>query len=303
MTISLAHISDPHLTSLATATIGELCNQRILGYLSWRQRRRYMHKREVLDAMLSDLAQTRPDNLLVTGDLTQIGLPAEHSDAASWLTALGKPERVLAIPGNHDTYVAQDWEHGLAQWSPYLRGDAKGTGNPFPSLRIRDHVALIGLSSAVTTAPFMATGSLGEEQLSDLAELLKNTGQQDLFRIVLIHHPPVPGSEKWRKRLVDAHRFCAVIAEHGAELICHGHSHRWQRGQLPSRFGPVEVIGTPSASAISRHADYTGSYALYQPEQMDDGWRLGIRRRRYCHQRDEFVAADSDELLIPRQNP
>ena len=55
-------------------------------------------------------------------------------------------------------------------WGDYMRGDDGDAA--FPFLRRRGPLALIGLSSAVPTAPFMATGRLGAEQLARSRELL-----------------------------------------------------------------------------------------------------------------------------------
>src|SRR5580692_10638884 len=50
-------------------------------------------------------------------------------------------------------------------------------------------VTLIGLSTALPTAPLLATGRLGKRQLARLLEILDQT--HGLFRIALIHHPPL----------------------------------------------------------------------------------------------------------------
>ena len=42
----LAHLSDPHLTSLCQIQTRMLFNKRVLGYLSWRMRRRNEYKGE-----------------------------------------------------------------------------------------------------------------------------------------------------------------------------------------------------------------------------------------------------------------
>ena len=43
-----AQISDPHLSSLEGVRPGDLLNKRALGYLSWRRKRRFEHRPEVL---------------------------------------------------------------------------------------------------------------------------------------------------------------------------------------------------------------------------------------------------------------
>ena len=84
----------------------ELLNKRALGYLSWRRKRRFEHRREVLDALQRDLNLEQVDQLLVTGDLTHIGLPSEFEQARDWLRQLGDASKVALVPGNHDSCVA-----------------------------------------------------------------------------------------------------------------------------------------------------------------------------------------------------
>ena len=74
------------------------------------------------------------------------------------------------------------------------------------------------------TAPFLATGWLGTKQLAGLAAILNELKNENLFRVVLIHHPPVSEAAR-HKRLLDAEVFMRVIAAHGADLVLHGHDH------------------------------------------------------------------------------
>src|SRR5262249_1226057 len=47
-----------------------------------------------------------------------------------------------------------------------------------------------------------------------------------LFRLVMIHHPPLPGQTSWARALSDAAQMEAMLRSHGAELVIHGHNHR-----------------------------------------------------------------------------
>ena len=82
-----AQISDPHLSSLEGAHLSDLLSKRALGYLSWSRRRRFEHRPEVLAALQRDLDQFELDQVLVTGDLTHVGLPLEFRQARAWLIA------------------------------------------------------------------------------------------------------------------------------------------------------------------------------------------------------------------------
>ena len=107
----------------------------------------------------------------MTGDIVNIGLSGEIALAREWLGRLGAPEQVSFSPGNHDALCPAG--HGAADetFAPWSRGDDGAAG--FPYLRRRGGVALIGLSSGVPTAPFVASGRLGAKQCADLAALLE----------------------------------------------------------------------------------------------------------------------------------
>ena len=129
-----------------------------------------------------------------------------------------------------------------------------GHGEAFPFVRMLGPVALIGVNSAVPTPPLVASGRLGAEQLARLAAVLERLGGAGVFRLVLIHHPPLPGQAKRYRDLEDAADLEAVLARHGAELVIHGHNHHNMLAWCAtSAGGKVPVVGAPSASLGRPH--------------------------------------------------
>jgi 3',5'-cyclic AMP phosphodiesterase CpdA len=305
--LTFAQLSDPHLSSPDGVRWRDLTNKRLLGYLSWHRRRRAEHRSEVLEALRRDLLGIRPGHTVITGDLTQIALPEEFRQARDWLDSLGSPSEVTVVPGNHDAYVPVSWAQGLSRWQPYLVSDeaprdrrADPAESIFPSLRVRGPVAFIGLCSARPSAPLLATGRLGERQLASLERLLEQTRGQGLFRVVLLHHPPVPGEERWRKRLTDAVRLCAVIARQGAELVLHGHRHRSVQSRIEIPGTHVAVFGIPSASSIGLKTGRMAQYHLYSVQASDSAWALELEVRGYSAETDRFVTQGTSRLAINR---
>ena len=72
---------------------------------------------------------------MVTGDLVNLGLPAEYPAARAWLAMLGAAHDVTVIPGNHDAYVASGVAHFTEQWRDYSppATDAPAPDRAFPS--------------------------------------------------------------------------------------------------------------------------------------------------------------------------
>lgn len=272
----LAHLSDPHLSPLPKPQPRELMSKRAIGYINWRRNRHRVHRIDVLARLLHDLQDQQPDHVACTGDLVNIALPAEFSVARVFLDHLGKPEDVSFVPGNHDFYVKQAGEYFGAHWGDFMRGDrtATGGGAPgvFPYLRRRGPLAIIGLSSAIPTPAFMATGELGPEQLEALSELLLTLQRENLFRVVLIHHPPESKPNHRFKRLIDADAFRAVLKKRGADLVLHGHDHVHAMVMLEGPRGTIPAVGVPSASCFGGESD-PAAYNLYRIERAQKGWR------------------------------
>jgi len=273
----LAHLSDPHLSPLPAPTACELIGKRVTGYLNWRLRRGAHHRRDVLDALVDDLVALRPDHIAVTGDLANLSLEAEFAAGKKFLARLGEPARVTVIPGNHDAYVRSTNGRYLTAWREYLLGDAPAEP-PFPFLRRRGPIALVGLSTAVPTPPFFASGRLGRAQLERLAALLAELRKQPTFRVVLIHHPPA-GERPWLKRLEDAAAFRDVIARHGAELILTGHDHIASLTEIEGPERPVPVVQVPSTSAVFDDPRGGGAYNLYRIAGTPGAWSCDMENR------------------------
>jgi 3',5'-cyclic AMP phosphodiesterase CpdA len=270
----LAHLSDPHLHPASRPRLRELVSKRGLGFTNWTMRRRHRHRTDALAALVADLEAQHPDHIALTGDLTVIGHPDEYVPARAFLETLGPPDRVSVIPGNHDAYMRGTWHHPQLHWSDYMRGDGEtDRGAPrFPYVRRRGPVALVGLSTAVPTLPFSAAGRLGAGQAGRLRKVLAALGEEGLFRVVMIHHPPLPGGRALRS-LTDVAVLAEAVAAVGAELMLHGHNHRLQHGTLPGPHGPVPVVGVPSASAGPDDPHSPGAYNLYCIARAGDGWR------------------------------
>lgn len=248
--IKVAHLTDPHLSNLAGIEALELRDQRLLGWLSWRRKRRRVHQRATLDAVVAAARRGMPDHWCITGDLTHIGHERELSEAAEWLRSLAPPGQLTVIPGNHDLYIPACSQAALeAHWGPYLN-DA---GDAWPRLQLRGAVALISLNSGHAAPPAFATGALGALQRTRLKACLAAAGAAGYARLVLIHHAPGPGMDKWRKRLVDAPELANILQHEGAELVLHGHCHESLSRTLAGPAGPIPVLSAPSASATGEH--------------------------------------------------
>jgi 3',5'-cyclic AMP phosphodiesterase CpdA len=277
---TLAHLSDIHLSPMPRAKRVHLLSKRILGYVNWHRGRKFVHRREILDLLTHDLVERNPDQVAVTGDLVNLGLPEEYLRAADWLHHLGPPDRVTAIPGNHDAYVRMHPDKSTRHWRPYMESNTEGEalfptpGTGFPFVRRFGDIGIIALSSAIPTLPFVAAGRLGRRQRAQLASALDRLGREGLFRVVLIHHSPLPGQASWRRGLRNAKKLRDVLREHGAELVLHGHNHAQTVRELDTVSGKAIVVGVPSASEAVEGDAPAARYNEYNIEKCGNGWRV-----------------------------
>jgi 3',5'-cyclic AMP phosphodiesterase CpdA len=284
----LAHLSDPHLAPLPPPRWSELAGKRMTGFLNWRRKRRHIHRGDVLARIVADLKAQAPDHIAVTGDLANISLAGEYAPARAFLASLGSPRDVTLVPGNHDAYVREAAQWPQLHWGDYMRGDSGESA--FPFVRRRGPLALIALSSAVPTAPFMATGRLGAAQIAKLAAALERCGREALFRVVMIHHPPLSKPRRRFKRLIDGDDFRAALARHGAELVVHGHDHERALIELDGPRRRIPVVGVPSASEAPPGKHDPAGYNLYR---IDGGGGGGWR----CEAVSRGLARDGGEVV------
>ena len=267
----LIHITDPHLSSLEGQSFLGLRGKRRSGYLSWRKNRRHEHRFEVLEQLTDAVMSLSPDQVLVTGDLVHIGLESEMAEAAAWLRRLGTPDRVFLVPGNHDNYAADSASSMARHWSAYLPesfGSSPGGFAAYPVIRRRNGVELIGVNTACVTRIFSAAGAVGASQRERLAETLEASAGEDVFRCLLIHHPPFPGMTRRRKALRDDGPLRDLLLRCSPDLLLYGHLHR----NREDREAGVRCFCTASASSVS-----DASFRVIDIERTGTGWHCRVQ--------------------------
>jgi 3',5'-cyclic AMP phosphodiesterase CpdA len=280
--ITLAHISDIHLSPMPAVGWRDLLGKRLTGYLNWKLRRHDELNSETLASLVAHMQAQNADFTAVTGDLVNLALGEEVDRAGRWLRALGATDRIAVCPGNHDAYVTGALESAQEVWGDYMRGETLDDA-AFPFVRRVGELAVISCSSAVPTRPFLAIGRFDEKQADRLGRILKIMGEAGHFRAVLIHHPPNAELQHPSFGLKGHKRFRQVIAEHGAELILHGHTHRSSIHSIPGKGHEVPVVGVAAASAAQGGTlNDPARYNLFRIERSGDGsWSCTMREYGY----------------------
>jgi 3',5'-cyclic AMP phosphodiesterase CpdA len=247
---ALAHLSDVHLGPLPPIPFRLLNAKRAAGAINWYRKRRFIHAPEIADAIARATVASMPDHIAVSGDLTNLGLASEIARGSVWLGRMGRAGHVSIVPGNHDIYSTVHGQRlgpdAVAAWAPHFApceiGKGYGGAAPFPFVRI-------------LTKGSVRLALIGPDQLAALARILDATRRDGFIRVVMLHHPPLPGLSTARHDLTDAAALAALLQHHGAELVMHGHNHRRMINRCTGPDGDIPIVGVPSASAVRTKRD------------------------------------------------
>ena len=281
---TIAHLTDAHLPPAPWPPTGELALKRLLGFINWKRARQSLTDAPMLRRLIDDMRAQKPGHVAMTGDVVNLGLRGEFAAARDWIDGLGAPEDVSFVPGNHDAYVRQALAALAQTFIPWTKRDAAERGEGlFPYLRVRGDVALIGVSSAVPTALFMATGKVGADQIAKLRAILADARARGLARVVMVHHAPISGMHPMR-RMIDAAEVADVLAQEGAEIVLHGHHHRRMVNWIASEKtltlgGRIPVDGAPQASTRLTDDSRRAAYHLVSLARRGEAVAVSVRAR------------------------
>ena len=294
-------LSDLHLSTIHRPNPSQLLNKRILGYLSWLRKRRYTHQRWILDLAIEEIRQLNVDHYAITGDLTHIGLKSEFKQVVSWLQSIAAPDDITLIPGNHDLYVNEQWQRSFALWEQYMLGDNKNLeassnqaltqlNHIYPIVRIRKHVAFIGLSSVFDAPWFRATGKIHLDQLNRLEALLSSQALDNYCKVLLVHHPLTMTHTPARKCLLNREELTSLLKQHTVDLVLHGHGHNSCLDSLEhSNNHKTPIIGMSSSSSVHQSENYKAEFLLFDINKTTEGWNINKQSYKLDMELKKFI--------------
>jgi 3',5'-cyclic AMP phosphodiesterase CpdA len=299
--VKLCHFSDIHLTARPLGwTVQDLLGKRTTGWFNITllgRGDRFKHAPSIADVLRYEFQTRGYDHLVFSGDATMLGFETEMAVAAAVLgVGDASVPPGIAVPGNHDVYVAraehkQAFEAAFQPWQQGLRiGDWT-----YPFAQKVGHVWLIGVNSA--RANFWmwdARGRVGQQQLMRLRKL---TAELEAGPRIVVSHYPILTQKRQPEprfhRLRDWRLVRDVAAECGIHLWLHGHKHHWY--VLPAGHN------LPFAAICAGSGTQTRRWGYH--EYTITGWHLSGLRRVYDPRAQAFVDADTFELDLRPVNP
>ena len=265
--IRIGQLTDIHVHDFADLRKRDFLGKRLTGFVNWRMKRSEEYSVDVLNAAVNRLVDERPDLVLVTGDLSNLGLRSEWHAAQRLLQPLRDVGiRVGVIPGNHDYYVRGSamgaFEHTFAHWQ---WADSRLSAH-YPFVMRAGNISVLMMNSAIPTMPLFAYGRVSRAQLHRAAQLAEIERFQGQKLIVALHHHPIPAPHKKvdaTRDLKDARQVRDLARDIRAELVLHGHNHYQYLRRLSSGQGPI-VVGLSSGTTSRQDHDLKrGQVGMY----------------------------------------
>ena len=178
----------------------------------------------VVEAVLEDLAASRPQLVVVSGDLTQRARRREFEAARAFLDRLPAP--ALVVPGNHDIPLfdlARRFFRPLARYRRIVTPDLS-------PLFKEEELAVLGVNTARSNV--WKSGRLSGEQIESIRSHFSPLPAR-VFKVLVTHHPFLPPPGTASGRLVGRGLQALQVAEAcGVDLLLAGHLHLGYSGDV-----------------------------------------------------------------------
>ena len=238
--VTIAHISDPHVGS--PFFVPNLMNR-----------------------VIAELNEMRPDVVVCSGDLTAEGYRQEYKNWVAYAERIDAP--ILTVPGNHDSrnvgYLHFEDLIGPRMWSHDMQG-----------------VRIVGIDSS---EPDLNEGKVGRVHYDWIRREFESPSDLKVF--VLHHHLlPIPGTGRERSTVMDAGDLLEVLIHAGVHVVLSGHKHVPYAWRLEDLF--VVNAGTVSTNRLRGKTKPCYNVIEASPE------RVTVYRKFPFHDREALVSFD-----------
>jgi 3',5'-cyclic AMP phosphodiesterase CpdA len=265
--LTLIHVSDLHYHRLPLLP-SQWLSKRGVGAMNLLLRRRWQFPLERAQRLVQQIDRMAWDHLVISGDLTQLGLPREFRLALHAMTPwlLRGPEHVTIVPGNHDRYTPDDLPPG--PFDQCFGRFAPGGPERFTAKRLNDRWWLAAWDSAVPQPVFIASGVVAAETLRATERWLATLPPG--ARVVLVNHYPLHFPETYHPHtlheLINLEDVRAWFARQPIELYLHGHVHRNWVVARSGDHGPQWLVNSAASTQMPHHHEHSSFHRILLPD-------------------------------------
>lgn len=226
----IVHFSDLHIGCMPRSISG-FGGKRVLGILNYVIRRWHQVRGEFLRRAITEIHRLRPEWVVCSGDLTNVGNPEEFERALRLLQPIRDAyrDRFIYVPGNHDAYVdSPASRQALAEAFQELN-NGRWHLEELPLHFVTGGLPIILLNEALPTSCLSSTGVLSPTACARLTEYVADQDSETM-KPLLIGHFPARDSHgqrlSARRRLTGDDRLARWLQEGRISAHMCGHIHR-----------------------------------------------------------------------------
>ncbi|MGE0172101.1 MAG: metallophosphoesterase [Oligoflexales bacterium] len=164
---------------------------------------------------------TRPDCIIISGDLTQRAKPREFEQVREYLASLNKFAKTIVVPGNHDIPLYRVWERAFSPYGLYR----KFVNKDLNGVHVWDDVGVVAVNS---THPYLKiTEGRYNQQLDELCNKGFGAAASDSLRVLVMHHNLMPFLRQKRVKLPHRSKLLLeILNRHKIDILLSGHAHQ-----------------------------------------------------------------------------
>jgi 3',5'-cyclic AMP phosphodiesterase CpdA len=240
-------------------------------------------------ALREAIIASRPDVLVVSGDLTQRARNKQFASARRFLDSLPVPR--VVVPGNHDVPLYNP----LARWLWPLAAYRRHIGDNVEPFYADAEIAILGVNTARSFT--FKNGRINQGQILRGCTRLDGCGS-DVIRIVVTHHPfDLPGTDGKDEVVGRASMAIHGFARCRVDMILSGHFHFSRAVPTPIHYGDTghaALLVQAGTATSSRRREELNSFNLIRVERP----LATVERRSWNEQRRDFTVINTDRFRL-----
>ncbi|EQA54784.1 metallophosphoesterase family protein [Leptospira kmetyi] len=283
--MKIVHLSDLHFPT--PVPFFQLKGKMFVGYLNYNLRRKKKYPKEIWESILGFIQKTKPDAIVVSGDITNVSHEEEFRTAGKLLSELPR-EKVFYIPGNHDRYMKQSVGENAfyERYFSDLSGQSISHNAHYIRIKKIGDLHFVGWDSSVPLSILDAYGRIQPEVVTQTKKILTEKKIGDY--VLVCHHPiwnPADRQETVHHKLLNREEVASLLKEKPPLAYLHGHVHtNWVK--QPGEELPYYVVNSASSTRLSDRRHECGFHTLEIQKR-----NVKIQRYTYNTEQSKFTEA------------
>jgi len=216
-----------------------------------------MHNPAIIEPFLEDLALLKPEQIIISGDVTQRALQEQYEQLQLFLKRLPAP--FLIVPGNHDIPLYDPFSrlfHPFKRYKHYISPQLEASFS-------NEEVNILGVNSV--TPYKIKDGTLDEQTFNRIKKHFSATTGQ--LNILFFHHN-LNYFSGMHHPLNDAPEFINYLENSPIHIVCTGHLHYANIKLISKKSGGSCAILHAGSLCCQRSKDNLNSFYLIDSNNL-----------------------------------